>query len=293
MSVEEITADVIAKMTPVLKDELLKILLKMISDLTPNIIARSEEIIETHISKKYTKTTSALDQRILDNEINYFMDKNVKHMDEKLFERENNNYKHARCVNLLNLYTECMESEPLYIPRKFRKDNYHVKSDAERNVIKSLELKAFQSECEILRIHRDLFKQRMDFTDSEVKDFITNNDVSTDTKTWLSKRWEECINKDDEKVNKKWKKKLESTKTAFEKDKTEYGRKNLVKSTQNTQVFTNSNSQMDVCENNDPRTSSNRKEDQSKNTKSQSQLFQLNNNQHNLRSRSSISQTQN
>ena len=44
---------------------------------------------------------------------------------------------------------------------------------------------------------------------------------------------EECINKDYEKVNKKWNKKLESTKSAFEKDKTEYGPKNPIKSTQN------------------------------------------------------------
>ena len=70
------------------------------------------------------------------------------------------------------MYTECMESEPLYIPRKFRSDRYHVMSEAEITIINTRDFKRFKSECEILRIRRDEFEQRMSQIGEEVYNFI-------------------------------------------------------------------------------------------------------------------------
>ena len=68
-----------------------------------------------------------------------------------------------------------MESEPLYIPRKFRSDRYHVMSEAEITIINTRDFKRFKSVCEILRIRRDEFEQRMSQIDKEVCNCIKSS----------------------------------------------------------------------------------------------------------------------
>ena len=43
--------------------------------------------------------------------------------------------------------------------------------------------------------------------------------ISTEAKTWLSKRWDECIEEDIKRIKIKWSKKMKSTREAFAKDK--------------------------------------------------------------------------
>ena len=38
----------------------------------------------------------------------------------------------ARCKHLLSLYGECLQENPPYIPRKFREDKIHVRSQREQ-----------------------------------------------------------------------------------------------------------------------------------------------------------------
>ena len=125
MSNEEIITDFIENIKPILKEKLLELLSQLIKDNAPNLLACIKEtLIET---KKIDLT--------LENEVNRFKNSNNRFFDPKLKEREYIYYKHSRIVHLLDLYTEYMESDTIYIPRKFRSDKYHVTSTAEMNVL--------------------------------------------------------------------------------------------------------------------------------------------------------------
>ena len=68
-------------------------------------------------------------------------------------------------------------------------------------------------------MRRDNFEQRMSHIDIEITNLIKASNISQEAQAWQFKRWEEGINEDIRRVDKKWCEKLESTKTAFEKDK--------------------------------------------------------------------------
>ena len=91
-----------------------------------------------------------------------------------LDKRERIYYKLTRCERLLDLYGECLQQEPLYIPkpRKFRNDKYHVMSTSEYACIQKFELQRLQSECEILKIRRDNFSDNLSNLDQEIDDFV-------------------------------------------------------------------------------------------------------------------------
>ena len=112
-----------------------------------------------------------------------------------------------------------MEIELVYIPRKWRNDQYHVMSEGELNVLTNLELKRFQTECEILRMRRDDFKQRINHIDKEVTEYIKNENISTGAQDWLLTRWDECINEDERRMYQRWVEKIKGTRTQFEKGK--------------------------------------------------------------------------
>ena len=242
-------------------------------DLTPRIIAQSQEIIEKQLNGRNNKNIfNIYDKRKIDNEINNFINKNRTYMNDTLIERESECYKHISNVSLLDLYTECMEIEAVYIPRKWRNDQYHVMSEGELNVLTNLELKRFQTECEILRMRRDDFKQRINHIDKEVTEYIKKENISTEAQDWLLKRWDECINEDERRIYQRWVEKIKGTRTQFEKDK-EFITQHRIKriknprerirnniSTQNK----NTNSNEAIPDIRDSRTSSSRCEDQSK-----------------------------
>lgn len=119
----------------------------------------------------------------------------------------------------MNLYGECLVEEPIYIPRKFRNDKYHVMSQEERNVLTKLNIKKFQSECEILKIRRDRFTMEITEKDDQIKAFVESNTSNNNSKSQLLKLHIDEINRDIEKINNSWKKKIQSTKKAFQQDK--------------------------------------------------------------------------
>lgn len=211
MSNEEIITDFIENIKPILKEKLLE-LLSQLKDNAPNLLACIKETLTE--TKKIDLT--------LENEVNRFKNSNNRFFDPKLKKREDIYYKHSRIVHLLDLYTEYMESDTIYIPRKFRSDKYHVTSTAEMNVLHTRDLKKFQTESEILRIRRDDFERRIFDIDEEVLMFINNSDLSDGAKRWISNRWQECINEDIRRINKKWNIKMISTRKANDKDRKEY-----------------------------------------------------------------------
>ena len=64
-------------------------------------------------------------------------------------------YKLTRYERLLDLYGECLQEEPMYIPRKFRNDKTYVRSQEELNVVRENGLNNLQSKCEILKLRKN------------------------------------------------------------------------------------------------------------------------------------------
>ena len=206
--------------------------------------------------------------------LNEFIKNNQTFMNEQLIDREKELYKYIRNVSLLDLYTECLETEPVYVPRKWRNDNYHVMSERELTVLTNLELKRFQTECEILRLRRDDFKQRTEHIDKNITEFIEKENISLQSKEWLLKRWEECIREDENKITKKWEQKLRGTRNQFEKDR-EFIQHHRTKRIKKNTEFSRKTALNKNTESNNPRTSSSRSDDQSKNTQTSTHRFNL------------------
>ena len=57
-----------------------------------------------------------------------FIYSNNKLQSDLLQKRKDFVYKFTRCERLLDLYGECLQEEPMYVPRKFRNDKTYVTS---------------------------------------------------------------------------------------------------------------------------------------------------------------------
>ena len=101
-----------------------------------------------------------------------FLESNRQEWDCLLNQREDYYYKYSRSEHLLDLYGQCLQEEPPYIPRKFRNDTYHTMSQQEKNVIAKSNLQRFQTECEILKLRRDHFTQKIIEKDNQLESYI-------------------------------------------------------------------------------------------------------------------------
>ena len=128
-------------------------------------------------------------------------------------------YKYARCEHLLDLYGECLEAEPEYIPRKFRNDSYHILSQEEKHIVNKSNLQKFQNECEILKLRRDRFTSQIIEKDDQISCYIKFRTENVTCIENLQKLYSDEIKNDIDRINLKWKKKIESTKKAYQRDK--------------------------------------------------------------------------
>ena len=104
-----------------------------------------------------------------EKQFNIFRTENKDYLNKKLNEREDVYYKYRRCDAYLDLYGESLAKEPLYIPKKFRSDSYHVMNEDELRSVTKFELQRFQSECEIFNIRRKQFLKEITTIDTQIE----------------------------------------------------------------------------------------------------------------------------
>ena len=112
-----------------------------------------------------------------------------------------------------------MQEEPIYIPRKFRNDNYYTKNNNESKVITKLNLQTFQAECEILKCRKQEYKDNIDSLDEFMMNEFNKTSNSEPILRCLKERYNYYVKKDIEEIEIKWIKKIEGMKTAYDKDK--------------------------------------------------------------------------
>ena len=91
-------------------------------------------------------------------------------------------------------------------------------SNKELNVLTQMELKKFQSECEILKLRREEFLKRTNDIDDQIDKLIHQADVSSAAHKRLLDRWLLVVKHDVERIESKWIKKLDGMRKAFDRD---------------------------------------------------------------------------
>ena len=128
-------------------------------------------------------------------------------------------YKYLRCDKLILLYNDCLEIEPMYIPRKFRNDRVHVMNEKEKNIYKKLALEKMKTEMEILTNRREHFRNNLDETDKGLKHFVGSQNIPEVLKKQVLLEWEKDCQKDVTRLEEVWENKIKGMKESFEKDK--------------------------------------------------------------------------
>lgn len=198
------------------RNDLQNIIMEQIRQILPSLV---ENIIPVIIKKAKEITT---DKTFSEADKSNIIKENREKWNKILDKRENLFYKYHRTTRLLDLYTECLEQDELYIPRKFRQDNTHISNPAESTVIRKLEYQRFQAECEILRIRRDNFNSDIQKLDQNIKEEISNATTNTDLQTVLVNSYESFCEKDKQQIIGKWNKKIQSLKKAFQEDRKQH-----------------------------------------------------------------------
>lgn len=201
-----------------------EILPRIIEEITPVILEKSKSIIEQSAANLFIQ---ARDQENVANnitnniqqDVENFIYKNQSLWYSKLGKRKDALYKYLRCDKLILLYNDCLEIEPMYIPRKFRNDRVHVMNEKEKNIYKKLALEKMKTEMEILTNRREHFRNNLDETDKGLKHFVGNQNIPEVLKKQVLLEWEKDCQKDVTRLEEVWENKIKGMKESFEKDK--------------------------------------------------------------------------
>ena len=87
------------------------------------------------------------------------------------------------------LYNECLEEEPIYIPRKFLNDDTFTMNEQEKDIYFKLDLTKLKREMEILTTRRQYFRKKLNEIDQEFTAFIESESVSEVVKKKLEEEW--------------------------------------------------------------------------------------------------------
>ena len=100
---------------------IMAVLPEILLELIPLIIEKSEALINENITKGLeTCRRNVPDNLNVNKEVNSFIRRNNDHWQKELEKRKDVYYKFTRSDQLILLYNECLEEEPIYIPRKFQ-----------------------------------------------------------------------------------------------------------------------------------------------------------------------------
>lgn len=202
---------------------ILEILPTILNDITPTIITSAEKIIKDKMKETSpnTKTTSTMRENFgTQSQEHEFECFNQKFLNNKLKARNDYFYKETRSVELAKLYEDCLNEEPPYVPKEFREEEKaHTTNKREVEIYANLSEQKLKAEIEILNVRAKTNKEKIAQIDSTIDEFfIANNDSQEIVKT-LKENYKTKTNFDENKVNKKWSKKMHDKKEIIKKDK--------------------------------------------------------------------------
>ena len=126
---------------------------------------------------------------------------------------------YCRAVHIINLYDECMNENPPYIPKKFREDRYHVRNERELEKVYNRSMANFQCEYDILTIRKSDYKEQLDNFTNKTRGFVNEQHLDEPIQKEIMNIWEREAKKDEDSVIREWKKKIIGVKKSFTLDK--------------------------------------------------------------------------
>ena len=148
-----------------------------------------------------------------------FIDENPGKFNEGYRNRNKVFEGYVRCMNLTKLYNEYLQSNPTYIPRKFRDDKYYVRDEEELEIINNRFMGKFQSDFNLLKKGQRDFATAVNTEDDIIYNFIEHCNIPDRVKTEIDAIWERDRKIDEKKIEEEWTKKITGMKQAYEKDK--------------------------------------------------------------------------
>ena len=143
----------------------MEILPRVIEEITPTILEKSQELINASVENKIKADE---DKEKLLTEGLKIMERNRGEWNKLLDIRETKYGKLVRARSLVSLYEEGMQESPIYVPRKFREDKMAIKSHKEVHVIHKMNVQRSQAEIEILQIRTEAFHEDVEKMDAEI-----------------------------------------------------------------------------------------------------------------------------
>ena len=159
-----------------------------------------------------------------------FMERHSKIFNEHEEKRDDAFRKATRQYEIRKLYQEGLDKSPTYVPRKFRKDKYFVRTAAELDVLKRREKNDLLAEMEILQLREDDNRKIIELQDDLVAIFVNEQVQNPYLKEEILRTWNSNNKKEMEAVTETWKKKISGLRIQFEKDKnfiTQYNKKRV------------------------------------------------------------------
>ena len=144
----------------------------------------------------------------------------------KLLEKQENKYSQIRRTeSYLTLYQESLNESPIYVPQKFRSDNWAIKSRKEIEVVHKFNIQRLQTEMEMYNIRLSEFKEELKTIENELLEKAGCLSPEEKIIDAAMKDIEKKINFNMVKVDKQWKKKEMETRTSWKKDQIEHNEK--------------------------------------------------------------------
>eukprot|EP00112_Aurelia_sp_Birch-Aquarium-sp1_P025005 Seg8114.2 transcript_id=Seg8114.2/GoldUCD/mRNA.D3Y31 product="hypothetical protein" protein_id=Seg8114.2/GoldUCD/D3Y31 len=122
-------------------------------------------------------------------------------------------------MKLAQLYEECLSEQPPYVPKEFREEKAHTMSEREKEIYADLSQQKLYAEIEVLTVRARMNKEKVDEIDCKVDDYFVAHEENQQVLKNLRENFKAKANFDEDKVNKKWSKKINDERQLIKEDK--------------------------------------------------------------------------
>ena len=122
--------------------------------------------------------------------------------------RDNAFWSATRYYELTKLYQECLNETPKYVPKKFRRDRYHVVSAEELLILQQREVNDLKSEMDLFQLREERNRKKIELQDDLVAILVNEKVQNPYLKEEILWTWNQNNREEMERVTQVWKKKV-------------------------------------------------------------------------------------
>lgn len=205
----------IMELLPELIKEVIPIISAVIKDVTPIILKGTRDAVKEVNAEQFAQHQQQIEPQ---DTFQNFLRVNKPKLDEILSQRYKS-YSTLASMNLRKkLYDESFQKDPVYIPKKYRKDSFYVHDEEELASVTKFEMQRFVSEYEILDNRRKHIITEINKIDEQAKTLIKEVELPPDLEEKALQRWRSSAERDAKKIDNEERRKETSTREAYSKD---------------------------------------------------------------------------